>query len=107
MKTTTITAEKQMIMEYIFYLCPMEITHDINEKKAWTVKDGHTAYVEYEIIEGAVDIIHTYVPQPLEGQGIASELVKFVYDYALKQGLRVSATCTYAARWLEKHPDYQ
>jgi predicted GNAT family acetyltransferase len=62
----------------------MEIKHDKTGKKAWTTINGHTAYVEYEIINGAVDILHTFVPKPLEGQGIASELVKFVYDYALE-----------------------
>ena len=96
-----------MITEVFHIFGPMEIKHDKTGKKAWTTINGHTAYVEYEIINGAVDILHTFVPKPLEGQDIASELVKFVYDYALEQGFGVSATCSYATKWLEKHPEYE
>ena len=80
---------------------PMEIKHDKTGKRhgppsmvtlpTWNTKSS----------TALLDILHTFVPKPLEGQGIASELVKFVYDYALEQGFGVSATCSYAAKWLE------
>lgn len=81
----------------------MEIKHDTESRKAWTEKDGYTAYVEYELENETLNIVHTYVPSPLEGQGIASELVKYVYDYALQKNLKPAATCWYASTWLKKH----
>lgn len=84
----------------------MEIYHDIKNLRVWTEKEGYTAYVEYELIDGTLDIMHTYVPAPLEGMGIASQLVECAYDYALKEGLKPAATCTYAIAWLKRHPEY-
>ena len=81
----------------------MEIKHDVENCRAWTEKDNYTAYVEYELENGTLNIVHTYVPGPLEGQGIASELVKYVYDYALHEGFTPAATCWYASTWLKRH----
>ncbi len=85
----------------------MEIKHDTAGHKAWTEIDGNMASVEYILNEGVLDIQHTYVPAPLEGKGIASQLVKFVYDYACENGLEPAATCSYAQAWLKRHPDYE
>lgn len=65
-----------------------------------------TAYVEYTLHDGCLDIEHTFVPQPLEGQGIAGRLVKGAYDYALANQLKPAATCSYAVAWLQRHPEY-
>ena len=75
----------------------MEIIHDTEKNRACTQIEGYTAYVEYELTGSALDIIHTYVP---------SQLVKYVYDYAIEHGLRPAATCPYAKNWLKKHPEY-
>ena len=35
-----------------------------------------------------------------------SALVKAAYDYALDNELVPVATCSYAVKWLERHPEY-
>ena len=65
--------------------------------------EGHIALVEYDLRDGMLDIVHTYVPKPLEGRGIASELVRAAYDYAREQDVKPVATCSYAATWLERN----
>lgn len=62
--------------------------------------EGHTAYVEYAIHDGELDILHTVVPPELSGRGIAALLVKHTYDYAREKGLTPAATCSYAKTWL-------
>jgi predicted GNAT family acetyltransferase len=84
----------------------MEIHHDIENDRVWTESDGQTASVEYELTGKTLNILHTYVPAPLEGQGIASKLVKYAYDFAKQQGLQTAATCSYARIWLDRHPEY-
>ncbi len=80
----------------------------ISEDNRFTVtQEGATAYVAYRIEHGALDIRHTIVPAPLEGQGIASALVQAAYDYARREGYRCIATCSYAVRWLQRHPEYK
>jgi predicted GNAT family acetyltransferase len=81
----------------------MEIKHDIENGRVWTEIDGMTAEVEYEVNDGSLNVVHTYVPKELEGQGIASKLVQFTFDYAYANGLKPAATCWYAKAWLERH----
>ena len=69
--------------------------------------DGVTAYVAYTLADGALDIRHTIVPEEIGGRGIASALVKATYDYALENGYKPVATCSYAVVWLQRHPEYK
>lgn len=85
-------------MEYI-------INHQPERHLFTTEVDGYTAYVEYRLDDGSLDILHTVVPPPIEGRGIAAALVKRTYEYAAEQGLKPKATCWYAAKWLERHPE--
>ena len=76
----------------------------IREKKRFEMEvGGHLAYVEYVERDGCLDIIHTCVPKPIGGRGIASELVDAAYRYADSSGLGRRGTCPYAAVWLERH----
>lgn len=84
----------------------MEIIHDKAQCRFTTESDGVTAHVAYSVYDGCLDIRHTIVPEAIEGRGIASALVKAAYDYALGEGLKPVATCKYAVRWLERHPEY-
>ncbi len=84
----------------------MEILHNQEQRQFVTETDGATAHVSYKIHSGTLDIKHTIVPKEPEGKGIASALVKETYDYALSNGLRPMATCSYAKSRLAKHPEY-
>ncbi len=83
-----------------------DIVHIPSQHRFELHVEGLTAFVEYEIDNGHLDIVHTLVPPALEGRGIAAELVKTTFDYALDQGLRPHGSCSYAAVWLKRHPEY-
>ena len=78
-----------------------EIIHQPEQKLFKTEVDGRTAFVQYRLIGDSLDIIHTIVPQPIEGRGIAAALVKAAYEYASANGMKPKATCSYAVKWLE------
>ena len=82
-----------------------EIEHQPEQKLFKTEVEGRTAFVQYRLLNGGLDIIHTIVPRPLEGPGIAAALVKAAYDYAVANGLKPKATCSYAVAWLQRHPE--
>ncbi len=82
-----------------------EIRHYPEKKLFETVIDGQTASVEYRIEDGMLDITHTQVPETISGRGVASALVKAAYNYGFMNGLRPTATCPYAIKWLERHPE--
>lgn len=83
-----------------------KIIHQPEQKLFKTEVDGRTAFVEYRLLGDSLDIIHTIVPPPIEGRGIAAALVKATYDFALQNRLRPKATCSYAVKWLERHPEF-
>lgn len=81
-----------------------KITHRLEKKRFETEQEGLTAFVQYRLLDDGLDIIHTIVPSPLEGRGIAAALVHTAYQYAKGNGLKPLATCSYAATWLQRHP---
>ncbi len=82
-----------------------EIVHQPAQRMFKTEVEGRTAFAQYRILNGSLDIIHTIVPRPLEGKGIAAALVTAAYNYALENGLKPKATCSFAVRWLQRHPE--
>ena len=69
-----------------------EVTHRPERNRFELEKNGMTAFVEYEGEDGTLDIMHTIVPPPLEGKGIAAALVEATYKYAAGQGLAEAAS---------------
>lgn len=84
-----------------------KIEHLADKHRFETEVEGYVGYVVYRIFDGRLDIVHTIVPQPIEGRGIAAALVKAAYTYALENDLRPQGTCSYAAVWLKRHPEYK
>lgn len=85
----------------------MDIIHEIEKNEFSITVNGFRAHVSYNADSKSLDIRHTIVPKEIGGQGIASALVKTAYDYALNNGLTPVATCSYAATWLKRHPEYK
>ncbi len=70
-----------------------------------TDKNGKTvAEITFpETAPGVYTIDHTFVDESLRGQGIAGKLVHAAVDEIEKRGGKVTATCSYADRWLREH----
>lgn len=77
------------------------------DRKRWVVAlEGELAVLDYSIDGGVMTIHHTIVPRTLGGRGIAGTLVRTALDHARAEGLRVWPDCSYAAAWIDKHPEY-
>lgn len=70
-------------------------------------EDGALAgFLEYSVTDGVVDLHHTEVDPEFGGRGIAGELVKGVLEAVRAEGLKATASCPYAAKWIARHPDH-
>ena len=76
-----------------------KVTHYPTRQRFEIELENMKAYAEYRLTDNSLDIIHTFVPPALEGRGIA-------YDYAKANHLKPEGTCSYAAVWLKRHPEY-
>ena len=64
------------------------------------------AEITFPAQNGRATINHTFVDDSLRGQGVAGKLVKAACEKILADGNKIAATCSYAASWLEKHPEF-
>ena len=86
----------------------METTHD-KEYQQFTIalgeEEAELAYATPS--EGTIDFTHTFVPESARGKGIANKLVEAGLQYAKANNLKVIATCTVVAAYIQRHEEYQ
>ncbi|MFC3551744.1 GNAT family N-acetyltransferase [Lysobacter cavernae] len=82
------------------------IQHDPAAEVFTTTVDGVEARLDYHLADGWMVITHTGVPDAIGGRGIAGELVRAAFEHARAQGWNVRPACSYAAAWVERHPEY-
>lgn len=81
---------------------------DNQEKKRFEMKvDNHIAFVEYIKTNDKFFLTHTEVPTELEGQGIASNMVKQVLEIVEKTELSLIPLCPFVAGYIKKHPEWK
>ena len=68
--------------------------------------DGQVAFSNYSRSGNVLTILHTEVPEALNGRGIGSALVRGELDTARAQGWKVVARCPFVAAYLARHPEY-
>lgn len=69
-------------------------------------RDGQIAFLEYNLTNQVLQLIHTEVPEALRGRGMASELAESALRWAREHQAKVDVICPYVAGYLKKHPEY-
>ncbi|WP_166211116.1 GNAT family N-acetyltransferase [Cognatiluteimonas telluris] len=85
----------------------LDIRHDAAQQRFETTVDGVRAELDYEQRGDVLSLTHTGVPAAIGGRGVAGALVRSALEYARSKGLKVVPSCAYAARYIERHPQYQ
>lgn len=68
--------------------------------------NNEAAFLEYRFYKHDIALMHTLVPKPLEGKGIASALAKYAFAYAKEHNMPVMVYCPFVAAFLKRHPEY-
>jgi uncharacterized protein len=85
----------------------LEIQHDKERKKFFTLIDGREAYLTYRNNGDNILIFdHTYVPFNLRGQNIAGKIVKFALDYAKENNFKIIPACSYVHAYIDKNQQF-
>ena len=84
-----------------------EVINDEARKRYELHAEGGIAVAYYERRGDAVAFVHTVVPAPLQGRGLASILIKAALTDVRERGLKVIAECPFVARYIERHPEEQ
>jgi predicted GNAT family acetyltransferase len=69
--------------------------------------DGAIAYITYRELDGRIlDFDHTFVPAPLRGGGIASQLTEHALRFARAGGFRIVPSCPFVAAYVARHGEH-
>jgi len=63
------------------------------------------AVLQYNRTGDTMRLLHTEVPEPMRGRGLANQLVRAALDYAHFNQLKVVPICPFVKLYLQKHPE--
>jgi uncharacterized protein len=86
---------------------PIELKLDINKRGAFVIEEGEKRLAEMTMAISKQNLIvyHTQVSDELKGQGVASQLLETMVQYARENALKVVALCPYVRAQFERHPE--
>jgi predicted GNAT family acetyltransferase len=82
------------------------VTDNVANHRFEMIVDGETAFLDYAFEDGRLALIHTEVPQALEGHGVAGALVRSVLNEARTKGLQILPRCEFVAEYIRRHPEF-
>lgn len=69
--------------------------------------EGHIPRIEYIKAQDKIYLTHTEVPKELEGNGIATNLVKLVLEDIKQKELTLVPMCPFVAMYIKRHPEWK
>lgn len=85
----------------------IDVTDNPEEHRYQARADGTPAgFVEYQIRDGQIALIHTEVDDAFEGKGVGSSLVKGALGRVRESGLGLLPVCPFVAGYIKRHPEY-
>ena len=87
-----------------------ELIDDVSNKVlSMQISDSLTAFINYEKTkDGTYHLIHSEVPQEVQGLGYGHILVKETFDYIAANNYKMSISCRFIKRVYEEHKhDYK
>ena len=68
---------------------------------------GYTSFIDYKRTNEKLYLIHTEVPENLEGQGVGSAIVKKAFQYAEQNNLKVVPQCSFVQLFVKRHKEWE
>jgi predicted GNAT family acetyltransferase len=83
-----------------------DIVHNEAQCRFEHIVDGYLCELDYQLDDQRMSILHTVVPTEVGGRGLAALLTCAALDTARSRGWRVQPICSYAATYIQRHPEY-
>jgi hypothetical protein len=80
------------------------VTNNEKEQRFEIHEASDVAYLEYRYYKKDIALMHTFVPEALEGKGMASALAHYGLQWARENKKPVMVYCPFVAAYLKRHP---
>ena len=87
-------------------MADLTVTNNEAEQRYEVEVDGSLAVVQYERRGNEIILLHTEVPEALEGRGVGSALARSALEDARAHDLTVVPICPFVSAYIRKHPGY-
>jgi predicted GNAT family acetyltransferase len=78
---------------------------DNREASRFEIATDHgVAFLSYLRKPDSIVFVHTEVPKPLRGRGLAERMVASGLEAARREGLRIVAQCPFVRKYMREHP---
>lgn len=85
----------------------LTVTNNVQNLRFEIYHQGEIAFLEYRWLHGDLALMHTFVPEKLEGKGLAGMLAKTALEYAVSEGLKIVVYCPFVRSYMKRHPGYE
>ncbi len=82
------------------------VQHRPDQHRFEVIVEGVRCVLEYRLNDQVMRITHTGVPSEVGGRGLAGALTRAALEHARSAGWKVIPACSYAAQFIERHPEY-
>ena len=82
-----------------------ELHDDAARQRLEMVEQGHTVFADYRRSGERLIIDHVEAPEALRGTGAAGRFMEALVAHARAHGETITPICSYAAAWLQRHPE--
>lgn len=73
-----------------------KLIHDKVDQRFILILDNNIeAYVSYKLKSNEMDLVYSFVPSELRGQGIGKKLVEETFELLTEEGFKAKAVCSY------------
>jgi predicted GNAT family acetyltransferase len=83
-----------------------DIRHNRDMNRFEMAAGDDIAVAYYTLKPGVMTFTHTEVPVALQGQGIASRLIRGALEAARAEGLKVVPRCSFVSAYIARHPEF-
>ena len=68
--------------------------------------EGNIAFLEYKRSRDWLFLIHTEVPESMEGKGVGSAIIQKTLQYAKDNNYKIVPICPFVQSFLKRHPEW-
>ena len=84
----------------------LTVTNNLNQQQFEVQVEGELAVLQYRFHDKLLWLMHTEVPEKIEGHGVASALAYAAFEWAKATDINVKVICPFVAVYLKRHPEY-